>query len=425
MAKDPEHDQKVLRHLLSFLDRNDELSIDDDGKLESIWDPNTQSVGKLKIRSCLEEMLENIPDKKMRIAKELEPYKDDAIPVLVEAMNLDLDHVFMKCNAMDVLEIIGDDRAIPLILDKFDELLEAGPITYLLKAIASREGGKTRLLIIDRLIKYLLKNDRAVSPLNTGRLDGKIWDVINTLTELDGLDDPRLPAALEKYIERSAYSTNSFQIALIALSQINPLRAVSYLNAQMKTIDGDALKSYQKIARSIGDDKDNASDQAVLTVCVSEQNDQKAGETPYAFKYQNPLVYFLANGEDDTNSRQLAGGAESQADAVSVAINYLGKWLPEMKVPDTRYQECNKLLNENLDFERWGFRQSYILPKKFPLIIYDSQWCRVKFSFDHGDRYDDRAHLSVYYGRLHAPSDDSFMVWNDEKCWCWHRVDYA
>lgn len=90
-------------------------------------------------------------------------------------------------------------------------------------------------------------------------------------------------------------------------------------------------------------------------------------------------------------------------------------------------KELINLLESIMDFERWGFNQSYIhiSHKIFPELIYDSEWCRVKFSFEHsGERYpypDTR--LKVRYSRLHAPDDDFFMTINGQKYWCWHGTD--
>ena len=90
-------------------------------------------------------------------------------------------------------------------------------------------------------------------------------------------------------------------------------------------------------------------------------------------------------------------------------------------------QELVVFLESIMDFKRWGFRQSYTLISHeiFPEIIYDSEWCRVKFSFEHsGEKYpypDTR--LKVRYGRLHASDNNFFLTVNGEKCWCWHGTD--
>lgn len=427
MSNNLEQDQKLLRHLLFFLNQNQPQSVDDNGRLKSIWDPHTQSAGKLKIQSCLLEMLKPNPDSK-RIAQELEPYKDDAIPVLIEA--IDFEHTIMYFNAIHVLKIIGDYRVIPLIWKKFDKFIESSFTMDLLKKIASRENSKTRTLIIDRLIKYLTEVGETI-PFKAGGLtdnrahyDQPIQRVIDSLVELGGLSDPHLPSLLEKYITKFAYKSHTFQTALTVLSKVDAKKAALCLEVKMDTSEDYAFNRDNKQTRIATDERNEKTDESFLTICVREQNEPELKEIPYAFKYEKPLVYFLKNGQD---TKILAGGAENKSEFPNTALKYLGKWLTEIDTPDTKYQECIKLLSENIDLSKWGFRQSYILPKKYPTIIYDSEWCRVKFSFDaRGDFiHDNMLDLYVSYGRLHALYDKDFMVWNGEKCWCWHGIDYA
>lgn len=84
-------------------------------------------------------------------------------------------------------------------------------------------------------------------------------------------------------------------------------------------------------------------------------------------------------------------------------------------------QELITLLESIMEFKEWGFKQSYI---HFPEIIYNSQWCRVKFYFDlfaiypHPDTI-----MHILYGRAHAINNDNFRIFKGEKCWCWHELD--
>jgi hypothetical protein len=84
-----------------------------------------------------------------------------------------------------------------------------------------------------------------------------------------------------------------------------------------------------------------------------------------------------------------------------------------------------EMLNQHLELNRWSFLPTY---KRFKSvgnlgIIYDSEWCRIKFLYsrDRPDspRYDE---LKIYYGRLHAPNEDSYVLWEGLKCWCWHDI---
>ena len=81
------------------------------------------------------------------------------------------------------------------------------------------------------------------------------------------------------------------------------------------------------------------------------------------------------------------------------------------------------LIEENLEIERWGFHLTFTKFIKITniKIIYDSDWCRVKFKFSRV-HYPGTDEILIDYGRLHAPNEESFMVWNGEGCRCWHNV---
>jgi len=88
-------------------------------------------------------------------------------------------------------------------------------------------------------------------------------------------------------------------------------------------------------------------------------------------------------------------------------------------------QNLIELLEHTLDFKRWMFRQTYAASNaaNLPSIIYDSEFCRVKFVLESGDQYRGFSYtLSVYYSRQHAPNDNYLMLWNGEECHCWHQV---
>ncbi len=82
-----------------------------------------------------------------------------------------------------------------------------------------------------------------------------------------------------------------------------------------------------------------------------------------------------------------------------------------------------ELLERILNFEKWIFHRVYTQLRKgiAPTVIYDSKLCRVQFVLESGERYQG-ARLSVYYGRLHAASDNFDMVFNGESSHCWHQV---
>ena len=88
-------------------------------------------------------------------------------------------------------------------------------------------------------------------------------------------------------------------------------------------------------------------------------------------------------------------------------------------------EELSTLLEGILDFKKWGFQQTYthIVPGFLPHIIYDSELCRVQFSYTGGDYQ--RYIIKIYYGRLHASNDKFKMTWNGVDCRCWHYVNNA
>jgi hypothetical protein len=81
------------------------------------------------------------------------------------------------------------------------------------------------------------------------------------------------------------------------------------------------------------------------------------------------------------------------------------------------------LIEENLNPKGWGFTQSFINFAKSSgqVVIYDSIWCRIRFSFSRqrSPEYDE---LSIYYGRLHALNEEPYMEWKGKKCRCWHEL---
>jgi hypothetical protein len=82
-----------------------------------------------------------------------------------------------------------------------------------------------------------------------------------------------------------------------------------------------------------------------------------------------------------------------------------------------------QMIEENLDVKRWGFHLTY---KNFAraneiVVVYNSQWCKINFTFSR-QRIPQHDELSIEYGRLHAPNEEPFMVWEGEKCRCWHNV---
>jgi len=96
---------------------------------------------------------------------------------------------------------------------------------------------------------------------------------------------------------------------------------------------------------------------------------------------------------------------------------------------DSRLQLLTELVERFLPFQENGFKQTsrffgksengMVFREKWGMtvVIYDSDYCRVKFLFDSEKS---SFPLSIYYGRLHAPNDEWLIKWNGEDCYCWH-----
>jgi hypothetical protein len=86
-------------------------------------------------------------------------------------------------------------------------------------------------------------------------------------------------------------------------------------------------------------------------------------------------------------------------------------------------EEMSRVAQSTLDLGPWGFREGYRSANSGNLI-YDSEWCRVNLLWGGWD-YSVGNSISIYYGRLHAPNEETTMIWKSEECRCWHDFDYA
>ena len=84
-------------------------------------------------------------------------------------------------------------------------------------------------------------------------------------------------------------------------------------------------------------------------------------------------------------------------------------------------EEMTRIAKSFLDLALWGFNESYRSAKSGNLI-YDSEWCRVNLVWGGWD-YGGGNSISIYYGRLHAPNEETTRIWNSEECYCWHRFE--
>jgi hypothetical protein len=91
-------------------------------------------------------------------------------------------------------------------------------------------------------------------------------------------------------------------------------------------------------------------------------------------------------------------------------------------------EELAYLAESYLNLERWKFQESARLSElgdlKVPFVIYNSQVCRMKISFNewHPPHQTKDYTVDVYYGKLHAPNDRSIILSGNKECHCWHGV---
>ena len=408
MSKTPSNTYELMQHIYSYLGSN-------------------QGVGYEVLKQCFEEMLKASP-KILEIIESMRPYKDDAILALIETLNLPKNKTFsLQENAFHVLGQIGDHETVSLILDQFDDLVDRFDfsLTDTLTTIALREEERTEKLITERYIDFLIYEDARPAKRASDKTSRKITSVLASLKRMKTLKDPRLPSILEKYVGGTYTIWEGHNLALFALAKADEKKAVDIINRNLDLFWDSAETSLQlssAVCNQIGNDEDFA----LITILVRDQKDLSSPKTPYLFEYDKPLLLYLESGTQEYSSATLIGRVESQDDATKMSQQYSAKNLSKPQASTNKFQECFGILARHLNFEDWGFRQSYLRPAKYPTIIYDSEYCRVKFAFDSsGDQHDHRSHLRVYYGRLHAPSNDSFMLLNKEEHWCWHDHSFV
>ena len=98
------------------------------------------------------------------------------------------------------------------------------------------------------------------------------------------------------------------------------------------------------------------------------------------------------------------------------------------KIDDRSVDPIEKILHLIRHFSslaNWGFEESFqSATATDKQVIYDSEWCRVKFVWGGWDALSGNT-ISIYYGRLHAPNQRPTLNWNGEECHAWHRFEHA
>ena len=91
--------------------------------------------------------------------------------------------------------------------------------------------------------------------------------------------------------------------------------------------------------------------------------------------------------------------------------------------------DLRQIIESNLPLQKWGFEHSFEdfgdnVGLSFRRIIFDSEWCRVKFQYSFRG-FPETNELGIYYGRLHAPSANHLMTQNGENYYCWHGIGWT
>ena len=84
-------------------------------------------------------------------------------------------------------------------------------------------------------------------------------------------------------------------------------------------------------------------------------------------------------------------------------------------------QEIIRLAHDVIDFSQWNFQESF-RSVNAGIMIYNSLHCRVNITWGGWDSAGGNS-ISIHYGRVHAPNEESKMLWNGEECYAWHEIE--
>lgn len=451
-----------------------------------------------KVQPLLDELAEgSYLVRQKQIAKLLEPYYDTAIPILLENLKYHGDNYNIRYNAVEILPLTADHRAIlPLLRHIETETGWVKTVFERLRQTLKERDDVTCWRVNDQLIKYLeegpniptpeafdpvasenefndflsaLMKMTGVTELNnkTQKLAEEVkekWvqphdvselkqdeipehqnilvEVIDTLSEFGGLHHPGLEVLTLKYIREYGFDSIAAQHALTALSKINPSLAITQLDEINSSSSPQRDTTIKRVVIHKTDGEPEVND---FTILAQEPRDPKWKERPYFFRYEKGLIFFLARGEEAY--QWFVGQARTICEAIEAATQYLEHWIRNIDSLDIkrtiangkysrihvadRYSDCVSLIHQHLDLEKWGFHQTHVsqryeYPHERPQIIYDSERCRVKFSFrSYGEMHDQSDVLSIEYGRLHAADKKDTIFWNGESHHCWHQIGMA
>src|SRR5260221_9199091 len=91
-------------------------------------------------------------------------------------------------------------------------------------------------------------------------------------------------------------------------------------------------------------------------------------------------------------------------------------------------QDTIDLLERFLPLKKWNFKQSaqFFDNKIFPVVIYDSENCRIKALYEAPDRYIDHR-ITIHYGRKDVSDSGPGLLWKNRKDYYhlyWHSVHF-
>ena|SRR5215213_8812961 len=85
--------------------------------------------------------------------------------------------------------------------------------------------------------------------------------------------------------------------------------------------------------------------------------------------------------------------------------------------------EMTRVAQKFRQLDLWTFKETYRSAKSGKLI-YDSESCRISLIWGGWDYLGGNS-MHIRYGRLHAPNEETTIIWNGEECHCWHRFELA
>jgi hypothetical protein len=89
----------------------------------------------------------------------------------------------------------------------------------------------------------------------------------------------------------------------------------------------------------------------------------------------------------------------------------------------TELPEVLRAINKFIVPQKYGFKLSTLPPKSIPILIYESEMCKVRFFCSRDRPYaSEPLEINVNYGRLYAPYERNIIDWNNEKCYCWQDL---